>query len=114
VSEAPWHPSRGPAPLLTTGPDIDVPPPLKPAQVVHGTETRVKLTNTVSRTFEGQRTYPGGLMVAPAGLTGIAVGALLPPGVGTAGGGYWAKTADGAVAWLRITSVNATGGFVEA
>jgi len=114
VYEAPWDAFFGADPLLTRPSDVDVVPPLKPAQVVHGTETRVKLTNTVARTFEGQRTYPGRLMVAPAGLAGIGVGDLLTPGVGNDTDGYWAKTADGAVAWLRITSVNATGGFVEA
>lgn len=114
VYEAPWTAFFGVDPALATASDIDVVPPLKPAQVVHGTEVRVKLQNTVARTFEGQRAYPGRLMVAPAGLATIAVGDLLTPGVGTDVGGYWAKTVDGTVAWLRVTSVNATAGFVEA
>lgn len=114
VYEAPWDAFHGFDTALTQASDIDVVPALKPAQVVHGTEVRVKLTNTVERTFEGQRTYAGRLMVAPAGLAGLIVGDLLTPGVGTAVGGYWAETADADLAWLRITSVQATAGFVEA
>lgn len=114
VYEAPWDAFHGYDPQLTRPSDIDVVPALKPAQVVHGTEVRVKLQNTVSRTFEGMRTYPGRLMVAPAGLSGLIVGDLLTPGVGSDSAGYWAETATLALAWLRITSVQATAGFVEA
>lgn len=114
VYEAPWDAFNGVDPQLTRPSDIDVVPPLKPAQVVHGTEVRVKLVNTIARTFEGMRTYPGRLMVAPAGLAGLIVGDLLTPGVGNDTDGYWAETADLTLAWLRITSVQATAGFVEA
>lgn len=114
VYEAPWDAFSGMDPSLTLASDIDVVPALKPCQVVHGTEVRVKLTNTIARTFEGQRAYAGRLMVAPTGLAGLIVGDLLTPGVGNATDGYWAETADAALAWLRITSVQATAGFVEA
>jgi hypothetical protein len=114
VYEAPWDAFHGYDSSLTLASDIDLVPALKPCQVVHGTEVRVKLTNTVERSFEGQRTYAGRVMVAPANLSTLIVGDLLTPGVGNGTAGYWAETATLALAWLRVTSVQATAGFVEA
>lgn len=105
----------GTDPMLTTYSDLSVAPPGAAVQVIHGQPTvKVVFKNTVARTWLGIRSYPGRLMVAPAGLAGLARGDFLTPGAGTDAGGYWAETAIEANAWLVVTSVDAVRGEVEA
>lgn len=111
-----WNWERGQDPVVTTTSDMSMVPLAAPVQLVFGTEVKVRLKNTVSRVFQGQRTYAARKMVA--GVTAVtpslAVDDLLTPGVGNDTDGYWKETSDASLAWLRVTSVNGTTGEVEA
>lgn len=110
-----WNWERGRDPVTTDPSDLDMVPLAAPVQLVFGDEVKVRFRNTVARTFQGQRAYPGRTMVAGLGATPtLAVGDLLTPGVGNDTDGYWAETSNAALAWFRVTAVNATAGEVEA
>lgn len=105
----------GDDPYLTTYSDKGEAPPGAAIQLIHGDPSiKVVLKNTVARNWLGVRSYPGRLMVAPAGLATVAPGDFLTPGVGTDAGGYWAETATEADAWLVVDSVDPIRGEVEA
>lgn len=115
VWEAPDANFPGQDPVLTRPSDVIDAPKNTPAQVVYGTEVKVVFTNTTDETFRNMRDYKGRIMVAGAGATPtVAVGDYLTPGTGNDSDGYWAETADAAKAWLRVTSVDAETGEVEA
>ncbi len=110
-----FHATRGVDPFLTDPSDTDYVPTAAPVQLVFGNEVKVRFRNTVARTFQGQRAYTGRTMVAGLGATPtVAVGDMLTPGTGNDTAGYWAETSDAALAWLRVTAVNATTGECEA
>jgi hypothetical protein len=104
----------GDDPFLTVYSDKDTIPLGAAVQVVSGTEIKVVLRNTVDETFLNTREYDGKVFVAPANLTGLAVGDYLTPGVGDTTDGYWAETATVGEAWLVITKVDTARGEVEA
>lgn len=102
-------------PVLTTYSDLDTAPLGAAVQLVHGTSVKVELRNTVERSFFGQRTYPGRIMVAGMGATPtLVIGDHLRPGLGTDTEGYWTETATAADAWLEVTDVDAARSLVEA
>lgn len=102
---------------LTNYSDIDFVPAGKLCQVVHGTDVKIVLTNTVASTFLHTRAYTGRIMVAGFGgaTSGDAeIGSYLTPGNGTDVAGYWQTTATAANAWLVVTAANQTALEVEA
>lgn len=102
-------------PVLTTYSDLDTAPLSAPVQLVSGTTVKVELRNTVSRSFFGQRTYPGRIMVAGMGATPtVRIGDHLRPGLGDDTSGYWTETATAADAWLEVTDVDTARALVEA
>lgn len=101
-------------PYLSTYSDVDKAPLGQAIQVVSGDHVKVAFRNTADRTFYNSRAYLGRAMVAPANLSGLAVGDMLTPGTGNDTAGYWAKTVTAADAWLLIEAVDAARGEVEA
>lgn len=106
-----WTNFHGSDPVLTTRSDIIDAPAHTPVQMVHGTEVRWAFTNTVDRSFQGQRDYDGRVIV---NMTGLAIDNLLTPGVGNDTDGYWKKTTDATLAWFRVTAIYTATGRVEA
>lgn len=105
----------GTDPNLTTYSDLGSAPLGAACQVVSGKTVKVVLKNTSARSFYGQRTYPGRIMVSGLGATPtVAVGDLLRPGVGDDTSGYWTETSTEADGWLSVTGVDTTRQEVEA
>lgn len=105
----------GDDPFLTTYSDKDTVPLGGALQVVSGPYVKVVFTNTVARSFLGQRNYAGRIMVAGLGATPtVVVGDFLAPGTGSDSAGYWAEVGSAASAWMIVTSVDTTRGEVEA
>src|SRR2546429_6676064 len=76
-------------PWLTTYSDKDLVPAGKALQVVSGPYVKFVLTNTVSRSFLGNRTYAGRTMVNGLGATPtVIVGDYLVPGAGDDNNGH--------------------------
>lgn len=94
-------------PVLTTATDLRDAPANTPAQLVSGTEVVVALINTGDFSFDGQRDYPGRVMVGGLDATPtVAVGTLLMPGPGTDDTtGYWQEADSDENAWLIVTEV---------
>ncbi len=104
---------RGRDPVQTVVSDYDTAPLNAPSQLCYGDECKVRLINTVARSFQGQRAYTGRVVIGGLGATPtVAVGNWLTPGVGDDTSGYWAVTATKAQAWFYVTLVDST--FVEA
>lgn len=104
-------------PVLTTYSDLDFVPKGKLLQVVSGRQTKIVLTNTVTKLFDNVRTYAGRVMVA--GLGGSTVGdaepgLFLTPGTGDDTNGYWTTTSTAANGWLIVTGRSETNLEVEA
>lgn len=102
----------GDDPYLTTFSDKGDVPRGRAVQVVAGSRIKVVLRNTADRTFYQMRNYAGRVMVAPANLTGLAVGDFLTPGTGDDDAGYWAA-GTAANGWLVVEHVDTTRGEVE-
>lgn len=102
--EVPPRYYAGVDPLLTNPSDIvDIPAGVA-IQAIHGTEVIGEWRNGDEFSFDGQRTYPGRVMVA-----GISVATpevfptvLLMPGPGNDDDGYWQVTDDPDEAWLSV------------
>lgn len=102
-------------PALTTYSDLGTAPAGSPVQLVSGESVKVVLRNTSARSFYGQRTYAGRVMVAGLGATPtVAVGDYLRPGVGDDTSGYWTETSTESEAWLVVTGVDTVRQEVEA
>lgn len=101
-------------PMLTGPSDLDKAPAGRPAQLVHGTEVRVQYRNYDAFTVDGQRTYPGRVVVAGAAILTptIAIDDYLTPGVGTDEDGYWAE-GNASNGWLIVTAVDHDRGLVQ-
>jgi hypothetical protein len=105
----------GDDPNLTTYSDKDTVPLGKALQVVNGTYVKVVFSNTVHRSFLGQRDYAGRIMIAGLGATPtLIVGDYLEPGVGNDASGYWREVSGASGAWLVVTSVDSVRQEVEA
>lgn len=103
-------------PAVTTAEDLDIIAVGKAPQVVHGTDVRFRLVNTVDIEFEGQRDYPGYTIVT---MTGLAIGSLLKcAGPTTTADPMFNKTTTASQAWAVVTdidtAVNGGAGAVEA
>lgn len=112
-----WGPAAwaGVDPALTTYSDRDFAPLGAAIQMLSGPEIKVVFTNTVADDFLDVRPYPGRTMVAGMGATPtVDIDDLLTPGPGNDSGGYWEVTTDLALAWLRVTNVDAARLEVEA
>lgn len=95
--------------------DLDTAPAGKLVQLVSGTDGKVVFRNTSARTFVGQRSYTGRIMVAGMGATPtVAEGDYLTPGTGNDTDGYWAVTQTASQGWLVVTNVDALRQEVEA
>lgn len=117
VFEQPDANMQGYDPVLTRASDMDQIPAGASLQLVHGHEVRVEYRNFPDAvSFDGQRDYPARIIVAGVSIATPTVGLfdLLTPGVGNDTAGYWAKTADEDLAWLRITDINTDLGLVQA
>lgn len=103
-------------PVLRTESDFGDVPANQPCQLVYGKVNKVVLRNTTAEglTFLGQSRGTPRLMIAPAGLAGLAVGMGLRPGIGNDTDGYWAAAGVGEDAWLIVTQVDPARGEVEA
>lgn len=106
-------------PLITRASDFGDVPNGQPAQVCHGTSTRLAFWNTDEDDFRGMRTadpYPARVMVAGAsGATPtVEVDDYLVPGAGTDADGYWKVGGDVDTAWARVTNVDPEIGHVTA
>lgn len=111
-----WAPAAfaGTDPFLTTYSDRDYAPLGEAVQVIHGTELKLALNNTAESDFLDNRTYAGRTMVAGMGATPtVVVGDLLTPGPGDDVGGYWQRTADETLGWLRIVHIDSVRSEVE-
>lgn len=92
---------------LSRSDDLDYVPIGAACQLVSAPYVRLRLINAGVVNFYGQRTYAARKMVAGLGgaTPAIVEGDLLTPGVGDDTSGYWAKTSDASLAWLRVTGV---------
>jgi hypothetical protein len=105
----------GTDPFLTTYSDRDFAPLGAAVQMVSGPEVKVVFNNTVDNQFLSARSYTGRTMVAGMGATPtIAVGDFLTPGTGNDSAGYWAETANPALAWLVVVHIDVARAEVEA
>lgn len=91
-------------------------PANQPCQLVYGKVNKVVFRNTTEETltFLGNRNGTPRVMIAPADLTGIAVGDGIRPGAGDDTAGYWEAAGAGEDAWFIVTQVDPDRGEVEA
>lgn len=109
---------RGQDATLTRPSDMTDVPAGVPAQMCHGTETRLLLVNTDEDDFRGMRdpAYPARKMVAGVGgaTPTVDIGDYLGPGDGNDTDGYWKVVASATDAWAYVTGVDHEAGFCEA
>lgn len=105
----------GDDPFITDVSDKDLVPASKPCLLVHGTEVKVRFTNTEDREFLYNRDYTGRTMVDETGATiQLEPGDYLVPGGGNDTDGYYVKTTDVDDAWFLVTDVREDRGYVDA
>lgn len=103
-------------PVLRTESDFGDVPAGQPCQLVYGKVNKVVFRNTTEEglTFLGRPNGSPRVMIAPADLTGLAVGDGIRPGTGDDTAGYWEAAAGGEDAWFIVTQVDPERGEVEA
>lgn len=106
IYEAPWTGWHGVDPESTSFSDLDVIPADAPAQLIHGTEVRIRFQNTDPA--------EGGRRVISEALVGsLSIGdALVPHASPSDVNGEW-QAASSDDAWLVVTAVDEERDYVE-